>query len=152
MESIEWIWLTAILAGIAGWIGGWLLGRRSNAGQRKSLALQESLNASEQRLQNYKKEVRDHFAQTADAFKQMNDSYQNLHQRLASGASALCDDMADSPLLKKLGASATDDPEADQPEQLPLEPPLDYAPKKDPADKGVLNEDFGLEKVRAANE
>lgn len=152
MESIEWIWLTAIIAGIAGWVGGWLLGRRSNAGQRKSLALQESLNASEQRLQDYKKEVQGHFAQTADAFNEMNDSYQRLHQQLASGASTLCADIPDGPLLEKLSVSPADAPESDPQEQLPLEPPLDYAPKKGPADKGVLNEDFGLEKVRASNE
>lgn len=152
MESNEWIWLTAIIAAIAGWIGGWLLGRRSTAGQRKSLVLQESLNASEQRLQDYKREVQEHFVQTADAIKQMNDSYQSLHQRLASGASALCSDMEDSPLLEKQSGRRADDPESDRQEQPPLEPPLDYAPRKDPADKGVLNEDFGLEKVRASNE
>ncbi len=149
MASIEWIWLTAIIAGIAGWLGGWLLGRRSTDGQRKSLALQESLNASEQRLQDYKREVQEHFVQTADAITQMNESYQSLHQRLANGASALCGDMEDNPLLEKVSGRRADDPEADTQEQLPLEPPLDYAPKKDPADKGVLNEDFGLEKVRA---
>ncbi|MGI9293809.1 MAG: YhcB family protein [Pseudomonadales bacterium] len=152
MDSIGWIWLSAIIAGVAGWIGGWLLGRHSNSGQRKSLALQESLNASEQRLQDYKREVQDHFVQTADAIKQMNDSYQSLHQRLASGASALCGDMEDGPLLDKPSGRRADDPEAGPQEELPLEPPLDYAPKKGPADKGVLNEDFGLEKVRASNE
>lgn len=149
MASIEWIWLTAIIAGIAGWLGGWLLGRRSTAGQRKSLALQESLNASEQRLQEYKREVQEHFVQTADAVKQMNESYQSLHRRLADGATALCGDMEDNPLLEKVKGRRADDPDSDQQKQLPLEPPLDYAPKKGPADKGILNEDFGLDKVRA---
>ncbi|MGI9286815.1 MAG: YhcB family protein [Pseudomonadales bacterium] len=150
MDSTEWIWLIAIIAAIAGWSGGWLVGRRSNSGQRKSLVLQESLNASEQRLQDYKREVQEHFVQTADAIKQMNESYQSLHQRLANGANALCGEMDDGPLLEKPSGRRADDTETDPQEQLPLEPPLDYAPKKGPADKGVLNEDFGLEKVSAA--
>ncbi len=149
MASIEWIWLTAIAAGIVGCIGGWLLGRRSNHGQRKSLALQESLDTSEQRLQDYKREVQEHFVQTAEAVKQMNDTYQSLHQRLAEGANTLCGDLEENPLLDIVSGRRVDDTKADQAAQLPLEAPLDYAPKKGPADKGVLNDDFGIEKVRA---
>lgn len=152
MDSTDWVWLIAIIAAVAGWFGGWLLGRRSNSGQRKSLALQESLNVSEQRLQDYKREVQEHFVQTADAVKQMNESYQSLHQQLANGANALCGEMEDGPLLEKSRGRRADDADTDPQEQLPLEPPLDYAPKKGPADKGVLNEDFGLEKMRASNE
>lgn len=149
MTSIEWIWLTAIIAGIIGCLGGWFLGRKSSDGQRKSLALQQSLDTSEQQLQEYKREVQEHFAQTADAFKQMNESYQSLHQRLAEGANTLCGDMEDNTLLTKASGRRADDPEGKQQTQLPLEPPLDYAPKKGPTDKGVLNEDFGLEKLRS---
>ncbi len=148
MTSIEWIWLTAIIAGIVGCMAGWLFGRRSNDGQRKSLALQQSLDTSEQQLQDYKREVQEHFAQTAEAFKQMNETYQSLHQRLADGANTLCGDMEDNALLSKTSGRRADDPDAKRQTQLPLEPPLDYAPKKGPADKGVLNEDFGLEKLR----
>ncbi len=144
MTSIEWIWLTAIIAGVIGSLGGWLLGRRSSDGQRKSLALQQSLDTSEQQLQDYKREVQEHFAQTAEAFKQMNDTYQNLHQRLADGANTLCGDMEDNALLAKTSGRRADDADADQQAQLPLEPPLDYAPKKGPTDKGILNDDFGL--------
>lgn len=149
MASIELIWLTAIVAGIIGSLGGWLLGRRANHGQRKSLALQESLDTSEQRLQDYKRDVQEHFMQTAEAVKQMNDTYQSLHQRLAEGANTLCGDLEENPLLESVSGRRVDDPKADQQAQLPLEPPLDYAPKKGPTDKGVLNDDFGIEKVRA---
>ncbi len=141
-------------SGLLGLLVGVVAGKRSAAGYRRSQQLETELSSTKLELDNYKKEVEQHFSETADAFKSLNDSYATLHQKLAGGALALCGDAA-GPLLTAPGTApgaATSDTNGakvvnEKQTELPLEPPRDYAPKKSPHEKGMLTEDFGLEKT-----
>lgn len=139
--------LAAAVIGSAllGLLVGVIAGKRSAAGFKRSQQLENELKTTQLELETYKKEVEQHFSETADAFKSMNESYATLHQKLAGGALALCGDAA-GPLLAAPGETSEAPVSNDKQTELPLEPPRDYAPKKSPHEKGMLTEDFGLDK------
>ena len=73
----------------------------------------------------------------------LNPAGSHVHNHLASGAASLC--QGKGPVaLDQLQSEA--DPHL-IPEQLAdVQPPLDYAPKTSPDEKGMLNEEFGLDR------
>ena len=79
---------------------------------------------------------------------QLTSSYRDVHNHLAVGAEQLC--MGRGPIALDQLSRGADSSEI--PEHLAnIRPPLDYAPKSSPDEKGMLNEEFGLdrsEKVR----
>ncbi|MFK8021090.1 MAG: YhcB family protein [Pseudomonadales bacterium] len=132
-----------------GLLVGVVAGKRSAAGFKRSQQLETELSNTQLELDSYKKEVEKHFSETADAFKTMNESYATLHQKLAGGAVALCGQttgpLLDAPI--SVAEASEPDPANERQSELPLEPPRDYAPKKSPDEKGMLTEDFGLDKA-----
>lgn len=155
MDQTQLIALAALIGAFIGLLIGVLAGKRTSKESKRARHLEQSLSESKLELDQYKNEVQQHFSDTADAFKTMNESYASLHQKLAVGAQALCGEVPAGPLLDgpNSAAVATASVTAEVTErndEQALEPPLDYAPKKDPEEAGMLTEDFGLRKREAS--
>lgn len=105
--------------------------------QRK---LEEHLEKMEEQQHDYQNQVTEHFSETAQLLNQLTDNYRDVHNHLAKGAQLLCGEQA-SEQLQRLDESKETSEEDQQ-----ATPPLDYAPKNTPYEKGMLNEAFGLDK------
>ena len=130
----------ALLVGI---IAGIFFGRRSSKDNQRYREVERKLDQVMQDKKSFEDEVGDHFADTAKLLNSLTASYRDVHSHLATGAARLSE--GDSPI-----ALSQTDTEADPtviPELLAdVQPPLDYAPKTSPDEKGMLNEEFGLER------
>ena len=85
----------------------------------------------------------EHFSETARKLNKLTESYREVHNHLASGAAELC--QGDGPVVLDRLQNPTDP--AEIPADLAdVQPPLDYAPKTSPDEKGMLNEEFGLDR------
>ncbi len=147
MEQNVLLALIAFGGLFVGLLIGVLVGKKTGAGYKRGQQLESRLASTEAELEAYKQSVQSHFSETAEAFQSLNSSYALLQQKLAGGAQALCGE-ASGPLLQAPG-SVPEESSADANDmqtELPLEPPRDYAPKKSPDEKGMLTEEFGLEK------
>jgi uncharacterized membrane-anchored protein YhcB (DUF1043 family) len=132
----------ALLA-ISGLVGGWLAGRRASTTERKYRDLVLKLDQVMQDKKAYEGEVVEHFTETARLLNNLTDSYRAVHNHLAQGADSLCQG-AGPVSLERIQ-------ERRDPAEIPvhlaqIQPPLDYAPKTSPDEKGMLNEEFGLER------
>ena len=122
---------------------GILLGRRSSPQSQKNRDVERKLDQILQDKKAYEDEVVEHFTDTAKLLNSLTDSYRDVHNHLAKGAGELCQGQGPV-VMAKLESSGN---AAEIPAQLAdIQPPLDYAPKTSPDEKGMLNESFGLEK------
>ncbi len=141
--SLEIVLLVAVIAVIAGLVAGLLMGRRTSHGAKKHRDLALKLDQVMQDKKSYEAEVVEHFSETAKLLNNLTESYREVHNQLAQGAEKLCHG-AGPVSLERLENNY--DP-AEIPAHLAhIEPPLDYAPKHSPDEKGMLNEEFGLER------
>ena len=141
--SSEIVLAIAVIAVITGLIVGLLMGRRTSNGEKKHRDIALKLDQVMQDKKSYEAEVVQHFSETAKLLNNLTDSYREVHNQLAQGADKLCHG-AGPVSLERLENKY--DP-AEIPAHLAhIEPPLDYAPKKAPDEKGMLNEEFGLER------
>ena len=94
----------------------------------------------------YEDEVVGHFTETATLLNRLTEQYRDVHNHLARGADTLC--QGRGPVsLGQLGRSHD---ESEIPAYLAdIRPPLDYAPKTSPEEKGMLNEEFGIDRRTA---
>lgn len=147
MEPIEYslgILLTAAaVAAILGTILGWMAGRNTSAAAQKCRELTDKLEQLVQEKKSYEDEVVEHFTETAALLNNLTESYREVHNHLANGAASLC--QGKGPVsMERL---RNDRDPAEIPDNLVTpRPPLDYAPKHSPNEKGMLNEEFGLER------
>jgi uncharacterized membrane-anchored protein YhcB (DUF1043 family) len=124
---------------------GMLLGRRTSPQSQKSREVERKLDQVLQDKKAYEDEVVEHFTDTAKLLNSLTESYREVHNHLASGAAELC--QGQGPVVMGRLESGADS--AEIPAQLAdIQPPLDYAPKTSPDEKGMLNESFGLEKEK----
>lgn len=128
---------------IVGLLLGMLAGRRTSKEGQRYREVERKLDQVMQDKKAFEDEVVDHFADTAKLLNNLTESYRDVHNHLASGAASLC--QGKGPVaLDQLQNEA--DPHL-IPEQLAdVQPPLDYAPKSSPDEKGMLNEEFGLDR------
>lgn len=122
---------------------GLALGRRmSTAGQK----LRETERKLDQVLQDqkaYEDEVVEHFTDTAKLLNNLTERYRDVHSHLAKGAEGLCKGRGPVAMdLLESGRDSSEIPAA----MADIHPPLDYAPKSSPDQKGMLNEEFGIER------
>jgi uncharacterized protein len=141
--------LAAIACLILGGIVGLVIGSNKNTANKKNKDLEKSLAESQEELRRYQKQVNDHFQKTAELVRELNESYRGVHQHLAQGAHQLAK-MNPSAYLSLIGGRSED--ELTDEELAHIRQPLDYSPKKSPHEKGMLQEDFGLEKVAPEGE
>jgi len=114
--------------------------RNNGRDSKKLRKLEENLEKEKEHLDLYEKKVLAHFSQTAQLVNKLTDSYREVHAHLANGAEDLCRGESTDVILqleRRNSATSTEDD---------VKPPLDYAPKASPKQKGVLNESFGIKK------
>jgi uncharacterized membrane-anchored protein YhcB (DUF1043 family) len=148
--SIDTLLLTGIVTLAVGLAVGLLLSRRLNPDNRKQRELERSLDRLLQQQKDYQHEVVEHFTDTSKLLNNLAESYRDVHNHLAAGASALCDDQAGNILSKIPDDSLSEF--SSKSELDAVEAPRDYAPKPSPHATGVLNEEFGLERMPEAPE
>lgn len=142
------IYIVGIVCFAIGAIAGAILFKVLSTEQNKTRDLEKHLHEKQDEIKNYQHEVTQHFTETSHLLKQLAESYRDVHNHLATGAQDLCDDSAATPIMQRLPDLET--VAGSQIEGDNIAPPLDYAPKSTPYDKGTLNEDYGLEKVELA--
>ena len=128
---------------VMGLVLGMLWGRRSTPASQKYREVERKLDQVLQDKKAYEDEVVEHFTDTAKLLNSLTESYRDVHNHLARGAATLC--QGEGPVsLERLEDSGA---RAEIPADLAqIQPPLDYAPKSSPDEKGMLNEEFGLER------
>jgi len=144
--------LEILLAGgaaltLLGILVGWAVGRRTSASDQKYRDVERKLDQVMQDKKVYEDEVVEHFTETAKLLNGLTESYRDVHNHLAKGAAGLC--QGEGPIaLGRLenGGEAAEIP----PHLAQTQAPLDYAPKTSPDEKGMLNEEFGLERKKRA--
>ncbi|HSG61139.1 MAG TPA: DUF1043 family protein [Pseudomonadales bacterium] len=145
MYELNELILAAIASLILGGVAGLVFGNSKNTANKKNKDLEKSLAESQEELRGYQKQVNEHFQKTAELVRELNESYRGVHQHLAQGAHQLAQ-MNPSAYLSLIGGRSED--ELTEEELAHIRQPLDYSPKKSPDEKGMLREDFGLEKVK----
>lgn len=139
------VFLVGILCLIIGAIVGGILLKAYSSESRKIDDLEKLLQEKQDELKNYQMEVTEHFSETANLLKQLAESYRGVHNHLAAGSQKLCETgVTRAPIIHRLAELNFSDPE---PDTDPVAPPLDYAPRYTPYDRGTLDEGYGLEKV-----
>lgn len=122
---------------------GVLVARSGASDQRKTRELEKHLNESQEAMKSYQQDVTSHFVRTAELLQELSEGYREVHNHLAKGAQNLTALGDEAPLreLPEFAMGADDESSA-----ADVRAPLDYAPKRTPYDKGMLEDDFGLEK------
>jgi hypothetical protein len=152
VEATELGWETLLAGGAAlvflGLWLGWAIGRRTSTAGQKYREVERKLDQVMQDKKVYEDEVVEHFTETAQLLNNLTESYRDVHNHLASGASTLC--QGKGPVSLEHLQSERD------PSEIPanlahIQPPLDYAPKTSPDEKGMLNEEFGLDRKQRAD-
>ena len=149
MYELNELMLAAVACFIIGGVAGLVFGNSKQTADRKNKDLEKDLEQSQAELRSYQQQVNDHFQKTAELVRELNESYKGVHQHLAQGAHQLAQ-MNPSAYLSLIGGRSEDD--LTEEELAQIQQPLDYSPKKSPNEKGMLQEDFGLEKVTPQDE
>lgn len=132
--------IAAAVALVIGLVIGLLIGRSGQGPTLKQRRAEQQIEELRNEYTRYQAQVNEHFMESADLIRRLGDTYRDVNQHMARGANRLCHDEDWLEELEReknegrLGKSAGEG----------LEPPRDYAPKKDPEEKGTLSEDFGL--------
>jgi len=151
VESPEYSLIIVIAVGAAGLVLGLglglLLGRRMSPAAQKLRETERKLDQVLQDKTAYEDEVVEHFTDTAKLLNNLTERYRDVHNHLAQGAGSLCQGRGPVALERledgREGAEIPADMAA-------IHPPLDYAPKSSPNEKGMLNEEFGIERNKSA--
>jgi uncharacterized membrane-anchored protein YhcB (DUF1043 family) len=144
--DFETLLLAGAIALTVGIVLGILFTRLLSADSRKQRDLERSVDRLLQQQKDYQHQVVEHFTDTAALLNNLAESYRDVHNHLAKGATALCDDESGSilrPIPETPIAQITGEPDLGS-----VQPPRDYAPKASPYATGVLNEEFGLDKSK----
>lgn len=151
MESAVYSMPIMIAVGLAlfflGLALGSLLGRRTSPAAQRQRETELKLEQLQQEKRAYEDEVVEHFTDTAALLNNLTERYRDVHNHLAKGASTLCHGRG--PVTLERLENSRDSSEI--PSHLAdIRPPLDYAPKTSPEEKGMLNEEFGIDRRKAA--
>ena len=142
MYSLNTVLVACLVAVIAGLVVGVIVNQRRGSSGKVQRQLENQLSDLQKQQKNYQNEVTEHFQQTARLLDQLSNSYRDVHNHLASGAQLLADNTVGESLQMLPDTTSKNQVL----ESAPITPPLDYAPKSTPYDKGMLNEEFGFEK------
>ena len=141
--SLAMLYGTAAGLLIAGIVIGLLIGRRQSPAGQKYREVERKLDQVLQDKKAYEDEVVEHFGETAKLINSLTESYRDVHNHLAQGAANLCQGKGPVSLDRLEDGSGS----AEIPAELAdIQPPLDYAPKSSDDEKGMLSEEFGLDR------
>lgn len=138
MFALESLLIIAVITLVVGIAIGVVIGR-SWIPPEQQKALEQRLASAKDELDSYQQDVAKHFIETSKRVTELSQSYRDLHEHLAKGALNLASTDIGRQLLE---AGAKEDTIMDL-EDMSIEPPKDWAPKK-PGSKGMLSEEFGL--------
>ena len=151
MESVQYSQTIVIIAGaalfIVGLALGALLGRRSSPAAKQQREAEIKLDQMLQDKKAYEDEVVEHFTETATLLNNLTERYRDVHNHLAKGATVLCRGQGPVSMDRLEGTHNSSEIPA---HLADIRPPLDYAPKTSPEEKGMLNEEFGIDRNQAA--
>jgi uncharacterized protein len=136
------VWIIALVAAAVGAALGYFIYQYLHPVPRRNRELEQQLHALQEQHKHYRYDVNAHFNKTADLLGMLANSYREVHNHLARGSLELCDPGA----VKLLRPLPEQTPVLEEQQPAVIEPPRDYALKSSPFEKGVLDEDFGLEK------
>lgn len=145
MYSLELLITAGLAALIIGLIIGFVVAQRTGASQQSRRQLESQLDELKKQAKDYQHEVTEHFNETAGLLNQLTDSYRDVHNHLAKGAQLLATDSTARNTLKML---PIDNPSGVESDTSTVTPPLDYAPRARPDQPGILNEEYGIEKIK----
>ncbi len=134
--------IAAAVALAIGLVIGLLIGRSGQGPTLKQRRAEQQIEELRNEYTRYQAQVNEHFMESADLMRRLSDTYREVNEHMARGANRLCND---EDWLDELERENTRSRLTDASSEG-LEPPRDYAPKKDPEEKGTLSEDFGLAK------
>lgn len=145
METANLIWFILGVVVGASLLYMFNLMTSSNSSNRGN-KLESQLQQTQNELNSYHESVNEHFNQTRDLVNKLTETYKDLNQHIATSAASLCDietqqDASDSLLAAESFVSGKQE---ESQSRDSIEAPKDYAPKKDPKEKGTLSEDFGV--------
>ena len=151
MEPVQYSQHIVIAAGAAlfilGIALGALLGRRSAPSAKRQREAELKLDQMLQDKKAYEDEVVEHFTETATLLNNLTERYRDVHNHLAKGANNLCHGKGPVSLDRLEGSRDSSEIPA---HLADIRPPLDYAPKTSPEEKGMLNEEFGIDRNNPA--
>ncbi|SFR51703.1 hypothetical protein SAMN05216203_1065 [Marinobacter daqiaonensis] len=133
--------LAAVAALAVGLIIGLLIGRSSQSSSLRQRRAEQQVEELRSEYTRYQAQVNEHFMESAHLLRRFNDAFSDVNQHMARGANRLAND---DEWLNELEQDKKRARLADGSQDDDAEPPRDYAPKKDPAEKGTLAEDYGL--------
>ena len=138
--------LAAVAALVVGIVIGILVGRSGQGATLRPRRAEQQIEELRSEFTRYQAPVNEHFMESADLMRRLSDTYRDVNEHMARGANRLCndEDWLDELERDRARSRLTDSSSEG------LEPPRDYAPKKDPEEKGTLSEDFGLESGESA--
>lgn len=139
--------LTGIFCFIIGAIIGALVFMQFSPEQKKARNIIKHLHEQQDEFKNYQLGVTQHFIDTSKLLNNLSDSYAQLHNHLAQDADKLCGQNTITPIIQPLPSSQNEPYVVNAQHNSSAIPPLDYAPRNTPYDKGTLNEEYGLEKI-----
>ena len=145
MYSLNFVLIGGAVLLLAGLGLGALLGRSMSPQAQKTRELEGQLDRALQEKKAYEDEVVEHFSDTAGLLNKLTESYRDVHNHMAMGASTLCQGQGPVSLEKITDSAASAEIPADLAD---VQAPLDYAPKSSPNETGMLNEEFGLERIK----
>jgi len=145
--------ITLLAVGFIGILIGAALHKQFSSEGSKSRKLSEALEQEREKNQQYQARVASHFSETAGLLNNLTQQYRDVHQHLALGAEDLCRDDGGQSLLTgvpiELEIAANNNHVENLSDDNTPQPPLDYAPKGETGNTGVLSEEFGLDKTVA---
>ena len=149
------IWLGSILGFVIGALIGAALYKLFLSDTKKIQELESQLKTLQQTYDDYQHNVHEHFDTSADLFHKLTENYRDIYKHLANSAEKLCPESISSQLsFSQETQSLLSDPVDKNQQSLfsdagEYHPPLDYATKSDPNQKGNLSEGFGLDKAHS---
>ncbi len=138
--------LVGIVCFVLGAIAGGVLLKLYSSDRQRIEELEKLVQNKQDELKSYQLDVSQHFTEAANFLSQLSSSYREMHNHLASGAKKLCNSSPTQPLIIEPLADPNS-PDSPLESSSTLSPPLDYAPKQTPFERGALDEGYGLEKV-----
>lgn len=132
--------LAAVAALVAGVVIGIFIGRSGQGSTLRQRRAEQQIDELRSEYTRYQAQVNEHFMESAHLLRRFNDAYRDVNQHMARGANRLCNDEDWLEEFDKEARRARLEDDRDS----GVEPPRDYAPKSDPAEKGTLAEDYGL--------
>ena len=143
--------LAAVAALAVGLIIGLLIGRSSQGTTLRQRRTEQQMEELRNEYTRYQAQVNEHFMESAHLLRRFNDAFRDVNHHMARGANRLANDdewlheLEQEKQRARLTGAKSDSGDV-------AEPPRDYAPKRDPAEKGTLDEGYGLtdeEKAKA---